>query len=87
MSLPEVARFVRANKHLPGVPSEKEVAERGGFSVAEMNRTLLAKVEELTLYAIAQDETLRAQAAELSASAQRLADLEERLRRVEAVLE
>lgn len=51
MSLDEVASFVEANKHLPGVPSEEEVANNG-VNVGEMNATLLQKVEELTLYMI-----------------------------------
>jgi hypothetical protein len=37
--------------HLPNVPSASEVEEEG-MSVGEMNRLLLQKVEELTLYVI-----------------------------------
>jgi hypothetical protein len=51
MSLNEVEAFINTNKHLPGVPSEKEVAENG-VNVGKMNATLLQKVEELTLYMI-----------------------------------
>jgi hypothetical protein len=51
MSLNEVEAFINANSHLPGVPSEAEVASNG-VSVGKMNATLLQKVEELTLYMI-----------------------------------
>ncbi len=50
--LPEisyVADFARANHHLPGVPTAKDVHDNG-VSLGEMNKILLQKVEELTLY-------------------------------------
>ncbi len=50
-SLEEVAEFIKANKHLPAVPSEAEVTE-SGINVSEMNATLLKKIEELTLHMI-----------------------------------
>jgi trimeric autotransporter adhesin len=49
--LVEVAQFVAANKHLPGVPSAEEVKE-SGIDVATMDAKLLEKIEELTLYLI-----------------------------------
>lgn len=45
----EVMAFVKTNKHLPGIPSAKEVAENG-HDVGDMNAKLLQKIEELTLY-------------------------------------
>lgn len=50
-SLYEVENFIALNKHLPDVPSEKEVLENG-VNLGDMNSTLLQKVEELTLYMI-----------------------------------
>jgi hypothetical protein len=50
-SLNEVEAFVNENKHLPGVPDACEVADKG-IEVGEMNKILLQKVEELTLYMI-----------------------------------
>lgn len=50
-SLSEVESYVKANKHLPGVPSAAEMAENG-MSVSEMSNLLLEKVEELTLHMI-----------------------------------
>jgi hypothetical protein len=49
--LAEVARFIEANKHLPGVPSAAEVVEQG-VDMAKMDAKLLEKIEELTLYSI-----------------------------------
>ncbi len=51
MSLQEVERFIKTHKHLPGIPSEKEVKENG-ILLGEMNAKLLQKIEELTLYVI-----------------------------------
>jgi hypothetical protein len=49
--LSEVEAHIRAKKHLPGVPSAADVAANG-VSMGEMQATLLAKVEELTLHLI-----------------------------------
>jgi hypothetical protein len=49
MSLPETEQFIKANKHLPNVPSAAEV-EANGIHLGEMNAILIQKVEELTLY-------------------------------------
>ncbi|SEW52686.1 hypothetical protein [Chitinophaga arvensicola] len=50
-SLHEVEQFVKKEKHLEGIPSEKEVAENG-LDLGDINHQLLKKVEELTLYII-----------------------------------
>jgi hypothetical protein len=50
-SLNYVESFIKENKHLPGVPSEKEVIEKG-VNLGEMDAILLKKIEELTLYMI-----------------------------------
>lgn len=49
--LSEVAAYVKENKHLPGIPSAQEVAEKG-ISVGDIQAKLLAKIEELTLHMI-----------------------------------
>lgn len=51
MPLTETEQYIEANGHLPNVPSAAEV-ETDGMSVGEMNKVLLQKVEELTLYVI-----------------------------------
>ncbi|SFW21400.1 hypothetical protein SAMN02927921_00602 [Sinomicrobium oceani] len=50
-ALDEVARYIRENRHLPGIPSAKQM-ETDGVNLKEMNLKLLEKVEELTLYVI-----------------------------------
>jgi hypothetical protein len=50
-SLEEVKKYIALNKHLPEVPSAKEV-EANGVNLGEMNMLLLKKIEELTLYVI-----------------------------------
>jgi hypothetical protein len=51
MSWQDLEKFINENKHLPGVPSASEVVENG-VDLAEMNKILLEKVEELTLRVI-----------------------------------
>lgn len=58
MPLSEVEAYVAKNKHLPEIPSESEVIENG-VDVAEMNKLLLQKVEELTLHLIEQEKKIK----------------------------
>ena len=51
MPLKEIKAYVQENKHLPEVPSAKEI-EKNGINLSEMNMLLLKKVEELTLHLI-----------------------------------
>ncbi len=51
MSLNKLAEYINVNRHLPEIPTEKEVVENG-VNIGEMNALLLKKVEELTLYII-----------------------------------
>lgn len=55
--LTEVERFIEENKHLPEVPSAAKVAEEG-YSQHDMNKVLLQKIEELTLYTIQQQKEI-----------------------------
>jgi hypothetical protein len=59
-SLASVEAQIKTNKHLPGVPSAQEVAEKG-VSLGDMQAVLLAKIEELTLHQIQQEKRLNAQ--------------------------
>jgi hypothetical protein len=59
MPLHEINFFVRAHKHLPGVPIESEVKERG-IAAKDTLIIFLRKVEELTLHnSIAQEKRLK----------------------------
>ena len=55
--LNELEKFITENKHLPDVPSAKEVKENG-INLGEMNGILLKKIEELTLYVIEQQKEI-----------------------------
>jgi len=50
-SLAELENYIKANKHLPGIPNQAKVKEEG-ISLGEMNRKLVEKMEELTLHLI-----------------------------------
>ncbi len=58
MSFAELRTFVQNEKHLPNVPSAKEY-ETNGVELGEMNRILLEKVEELTLYILQLEERMK----------------------------
>ena len=49
--LGEVEDFIKANKHLPGVPSAEQMVEQGN-DLHKTDAKLLEKIEELTLYSI-----------------------------------
>jgi hypothetical protein len=50
-SLPDLELFIKANKHLPEVPSAEQV-EKEGIDLGDNQALLLKKIEELTLYMI-----------------------------------
>jgi hypothetical protein len=60
MSLNELKTYITTNKHLPNIPSAKEYEERGELDLGELNRMLLEKVEELTLYILQLEERTKA---------------------------
>jgi hypothetical protein len=49
--LHEVRDFIERNKHLPGIPRATEV-EQNGLELAKMQKLMMEKIEELTLYII-----------------------------------
>jgi hypothetical protein len=51
-SLEDLEHSINLNKHLPNIPSSADITADKGFEVGDMNRRLLEKVEELTLYII-----------------------------------
>ena len=63
MSLSDLESSIKANGHLPGMPSEAEVI-KNGVSVGEMQKKMMQKIEELTLYVIElkkENERIKAQ--------------------------
>lgn len=58
MPLQEVKTYTQQHKHLPDIPSEKEVFQNG-VNLAEMNSKLLQKIEELYLYVFELESRIR----------------------------
>ncbi|NOW94690.1 hypothetical protein [Mucilaginibacter sp. SG564] len=59
-TLQEVKAYIDQNQHLPEIPSQQEIAKEG-LNLGEMNKLLLKKVEELTLYLIEKDQEMTVQ--------------------------
>jgi hypothetical protein len=57
-TLDEVEAFIKTRGHLPSIPSAASM-EKNGVNLAEINKLLLQKIEELTLYAIERDKEVR----------------------------
>ncbi|MEC7262906.1 MAG: hypothetical protein VXW38_04135 [Bacteroidota bacterium] len=57
-TLQEVEKHIKEKGHLINIPSAKEV-EANGVELGEMNKLLLEKIEELTLYTIQQEQKLK----------------------------
>jgi hypothetical protein len=57
-SLQEVKAYIDQNQHLPEIPSEQQIAKEG-LNLGEMNKLLMKKVEELTLYMIEMKEDIK----------------------------
>jgi hypothetical protein len=63
MPMSELKTYIEINKHLPNVPSAKEMESTGTLDLSVMQFTLLEKVEELTLYMLqlkAENDSLKA---------------------------
>jgi hypothetical protein len=56
-SLEEIKLYIDRHKHLPEVPSAKDM-EQNGINVSAMNMILLKKIEELTLHVIEQNKLI-----------------------------
>lgn len=57
MPLSQIEAYIKEHKHLPEVPSAKEM-ETNGVQLSEMNMLLLKKLEELTLHVIELEKKL-----------------------------
>jgi hypothetical protein len=59
LKLADLEQYVLKNKHLPNIPSETEIKERG-MDLGEMQKLQMEKIEELTLYVIQQQKEIEA---------------------------
>ena len=55
--LAEVEKYIRDNNRLPGIPSAAEI-EKNGLQLGDMQKKMLEKIEELTLYIIQQQKEI-----------------------------
>ncbi|MEW7277953.1 hypothetical protein ABW636_05105 [Aquimarina sp. 2201CG1-2-11] len=84
-TLQEVASHILQKGHLINIPSAKEV-EENGVELGQMNAKLLEKIEELTLYTIAQEKKLSVQERQLTEQQRKNEALEARLEKLESLL-
>ncbi|MGQ7855247.1 hypothetical protein ACUN24_13515 [Pedobacter sp. WC2501] len=75
--------YIKTNKHLPYMPTAKEV-ETNGLSVSEMFKLQQKKIEELTLHLIEKDKNISDQGKLLKSQAALLVAFQERLKKLEA---
>jgi hypothetical protein len=79
LPLSELEAYITQNKHLPEVPSAKQM-EAEGLNLKEMNLVLLKKVEELTLYLIELEKRNSKQQIMIEDQSNRLVTLERKLK-------
>jgi len=78
-NLEEVEMFIKENKHLPNVPSAKEVAQNG-IELGEIATIQQEKIEELTLYVIEQNNINKEQAQQLEKQQSEIEELKEQVK-------
>jgi hypothetical protein len=54
----ELGEYINANGHLPNVPPASEI-EKSGMDVGEMQRLMMEKIEELSLYIVKQQQQIK----------------------------
>jgi hypothetical protein len=82
-SLTEVKNYIDQNQHLPGIPSEQEIV-KGGLNLGEINKLLMKKVEELTLYAIENEQKDKEKDKQLSSLQEQIDALTRQLKAITA---
>jgi hypothetical protein len=78
LPLSEVKTYIDQHQHLPEIPSEHEMI-KNGLNISEMNKLLMKKVEELTLYAIENERMDRARDQQAAAKDKLLASLQQQI--------
>ncbi len=78
LTIEEIQEHIKEKGHLPNIPSATEM-EKNGVALGVMNMKLLEKIEELTLYTIAQEKQLKEQQKVNKA-------LEDRLKKIENLI-
>ena len=63
-SLDELRSFIQAHHHLPNIPDAKTI-EKNGIEIGDMQKRMMEKIEELTLYILQLEEKNKQQDAEI----------------------
>ncbi len=58
LPLEELKQFIDQHKHLPNIPSAKEIEEKG-LNVGDVQKRMMEKIEELTLYLLEANSQIR----------------------------
>jgi hypothetical protein len=78
-NLDELKKYIALNNHLPNIPSQKDVHENG-YSMHEMTKLMLEKIEDLTLYTIAQHEEIESLNEKYEALAKQVEELKQMIK-------
>jgi len=79
--LNELEKFVKTNKHLPEIPTAKQMVDNG-VNIGELNIKLLQKVEELTLHLIEKEKQLNTQSGQVTKLETKLAQQDKILQEI-----
>jgi hypothetical protein len=63
-SLEETEAFIKEHKHLPNIPAAA-VVDKEGFALGDMQKRMMEKIEELTLYLIEANKNIQRQQKEI----------------------
>ncbi|WP_051335971.1 hypothetical protein [Aquimarina latercula] len=74
-----IENYIKKKKHLPEIASAKEM-EKNGVNIGDFQIQLLQKIEELTLYTIAQEKKIK----EIESFNKKLLELQSRLEKLES---
>jgi len=74
-TLEEVEKFIAINKHLPNIPSAKEITDNG-LSLGDTQKRMMEKIEELTLYLIEANKKMTEAVSEINLLKTKVAALE-----------
>lgn len=86
MNLSEIEAFTKEHKHLPGVPSAKEVEENGGVLVNRATEINLEKIEELYLHTIEQEKKIENQNLKIEAQQKQNKELKQELEQLKTLV-
>lgn len=82
-SLEETEAFIKVNKHLPNIPAAA-VVEKEGIALGDMQKRMMEKIEELTLYLIDAKKEIKELSAFRENAVKKIDNLEAALQSIQA---